>query len=137
VETDLERAATSTEINEQAQAAWAARPRRVAIAAYRTFEAQPGTDERGREARIALIGDADFLTDREYDTEANAELGLNLVRWLAGEELLIRREGEQRLAKEAMNLEPSQMQTVLALGLAVPIGVFLSGWIVWFFRRSK
>ncbi|RMF74317.1 MAG: hypothetical protein D6738_06720 [Acidobacteria bacterium] len=137
VETDLSRAAGTVEIDREAQREWAGRSKTVALLAFRRFEPAPGTDEEGREARVVLVGDTDFLTDGEIDREANAELGLNLVRYLTGEELLIRREGEQRYAKQAMALEPNQIALVRMLALIVPAGVFLFGWIVWFLRRSK
>ena len=137
VETDLARASVPGEVDHQAQAEWAGRSKTVVVLAYRRFEPPPGSDEEGREARVVLVGDTDFLTDAEYDREANSELGLNLVRYLTGEELLIRREGEERYAKQAMALEPAQHTLVRMLVLIIPTGVFLFGWLVWFLRRSK
>ncbi|NJN64392.1 MAG: hypothetical protein HC882_05580 [Acidobacteria bacterium] len=77
------------------------------------------------------------MTDAEYDRESNREFARNLIRYLAGEELLIRREGEQTFAKQAMSLEPAQQQVLRLLVLVIPAAVFLLGWIVWFVRRSK
>ncbi len=112
-------------------------PITAAVGAYRKFQPRPGDTRVGREARVVLVGDADFLNDAHFDQVANRELALNLVRWLTGEELLIRREGERRQAREAMMVSPAQMNLVIALALGTPIIVFLVGWIVWLARRSK
>lgn len=137
VETDLERARNDDSLNRGAQFDWMNRPKNAAILAFRKFEAPPGSDQVGREARFVFVGDADFLTDAEYDREANREFARNLVRYLAGEELLIRREGEETFAKEAMSLEPAQQQLVRMLVLISPTALILVGWVFWFVRRSK
>jgi hypothetical protein len=137
VETDLTKVRSGMPIDVASQQAWGQKQRHVVLAAYRQYEPVPGLGERGREARLVLTGDADFMTDAHYDREANSELTLNLIRWLTGEELLIRREGEERIAKEAMSLEPQQHNVVVFLVIGSPVVVFLAGWIVWFLRRSK
>ncbi len=109
----------------------------VAVGAFRKFPPPEGSQGRGREARIVLVGDADALSDARIDQVANRELGVNVVRWLTSEELLIRREGETRYAREAMNLTPLQMKIVLALTVGVPVVIFLLGWVVWLMRRSR
>lgn len=109
----------------------------LAVGAFRKFPPPAADRGTGREARAVLVGDADFLSDGYIDQVANRELGVNIVRWLTGEELLIRREGESRYAREAMSLTPLQMNLVIALTAGVPVAIFLLGWIVWLVRRSK
>lgn len=137
VEPDLERAKSNQSVNVVEQQKWMGRGRRVAAAAYRSYEALPGSAEAGRETRVVMIGDADFATDRELSRESNSDLIMNLVRWLAGEELLIQREGEGSLAKEAMSLEPAQLSLIQMVVVLIPVIVFLCGWVLWFVRRSK
>lgn len=109
----------------------------LAMTAFRRWDARDAEKEAGRETRIVLVGDTDMFQDRNIDREANREFALNLVRWLTGEELLIRRQGEQLMAKQAMSLEPAQQRMVFGLVLGVPVTLFFAGWIVWFMRRSK
>jgi ABC-type uncharacterized transport system involved in gliding motility auxiliary subunit len=109
----------------------------LVISAYRKFEPAPGRAGAGTEARLVVAGDADFLSDRNFDLVGNREFALNLIRWLTGQELLIRREGERRVAKEAMSVSSAQMRLVWALGAGLPLAIFLTGWTVWFARRSK
>ena len=137
VETDLQRAEKVSTVDEKARQSWGGRPINLVVAAFRKFEPPPGSDLAGREARVICAGDADFLDDENFDRQANRELALNLVHWLTGEELLIRREGEKRLAKLAMKIEPEQWRFAFAIVLTLPIAIFLAGWIVWFLRRSK
>jgi hypothetical protein len=137
VEPDLERAKTLQSVNVPEQQKWLGRGRRIAAAAYRAYEALPGSTEAGRETRVVMIGDADFATDRDLSRESNSELIMNLVRWLAGEELLIQREGEGSLAKESMSLEPAQLSLIQMVVVLIPVIVFLCGWVLWFVRRSK
>ncbi len=115
--------------------AWSGRPLDIAIAAFRDFPGRRG--EAGREARLVVVGDADFLTDQHIDREANHELAVDLVRWLTGEELLIRRAGEAGGRKAAVMIEPAQSSLATALAVVVPAFVWLVGWVVWFARRSK
>jgi hypothetical protein len=112
-------------------------PISVAVGAFRKFPRREDETRIGREARAVLVGDADFVNDAHFDQVANRELALDIVRWLTGEELLIRREGERRQAREAMAVLPAQMNLVIALAIGAPIVVFLVGWIVWLTRRSK
>jgi len=112
-------------------------PISVAVGAFRKFQPREGDTRVGREARAVLVGDADFLNDAHFDQVANRELALDIVRWLTGEEMLIRREGERRQAREAMTVSPAQMNLVIALAIGTPVVVFLIGWVIWLTRRSK
>lgn len=136
VEPDLGKA-QSADIDRAVQVNWIDQPISLAIAAFRKFEPAPGRPEAGREARLILVGDADFMTDAAWDREANGEFALNLVRWATGEELLIRREGERRQAREVMALEPDQLSTMMMAVLVAPLVVALFGAVMWFVRRSR
>lgn len=123
-------------IDPAVRAAWGDRRLVVALAAFRRFEATSTTDI-GRESRVILVGDADFLNDQNIRREANGELAMNLVRWLTGEEMLIRREGEKPGERRTLFLEPAQTMVVRMIAVVLPVSIFLAGWIVWFARRSK
>lgn len=139
VSRDLASLAGAPRVDPAERDAWLRTDARLALvmAAFRKIEPRPGDPRAIREPRLVLAGDADFVADAHLDREANRELALNIVRWLTGEDLLIRREGEVRLAKTAMAIEPNQRRVVLALGTILPVGSLLLGWVVWFSRRSK
>ncbi len=136
VETDLARA-KQPEIDTDVQKNWIGQSIRLAVAAYRKFEPEPGHPEAGVEARFVIVGDADFMADSGWDRESNGELAINLMRWLTGEELLIRRADEKRYAKQSMSIEPEQLSTLVAIVIVLPLVVGLFGGILWFARRSK
>lgn len=136
VETDLQRAQRE-QLNTEVQTNWIGQPVRLALTAFRKFEPQPGRPEAGVEARLVVVGDADFMSDALWDRESNGELALNLLRWLTGEELLIRRVEERRLAKEAMAIEPAQFSLLMAVTTILPAVIAVLGGVLWFVRRSK
>lgn len=137
-ETDLEefRAEPAVDEAERSKAQANPPPPAVSVLAYRDFGRQEDSP-LAAEARLAVVGDADFAKDEYYDTAANGEFLLNLVRWMTGDEVLIRREGEETYAKLAMTIEPDQRRLVRLVFLIEAAFVFMLGWVVWIFRRSK
>ncbi|UCF67541.1 MAG: GldG family protein [Acidobacteriota bacterium] len=136
-ETDLERAASGRAGDSVAMAEAAEDPPILGIAAFRRFEPRPGETHAGTQARFVVFGDADFLNNAQLPQRANDDLALNVVNWITGEELLIRREGERQMGKTAVTIEPPRMRRV-RLGLVLePVVVLLIGGVIWFLRRSK
>jgi hypothetical protein len=137
-ETELEEFRDNPEIDERerARARQNPPPPAVSVLAYRDFGRQEGS-VLASEARLAIVGDADFAKDEYYDSGANGEFMLNLVRWMTGDEVLIRREGEETYAKLAMTIEPDQRRLVRLVFLIEAAFVFMLGWVVWIVRRSK
>ena len=46
--------------------------------------------ETGRVQRVLVVGDGDFLSNAQLGAYGNRALGLNLLRWLSGEDGLLR-----------------------------------------------
>jgi hypothetical protein len=136
VEPDLTRL-DDPKVNPEVQRNWIGQPINIAIVAFRRYEPRPGQAEAGVEARLAVIGDADFLTDAHVARQGNTEFALNVVRWLTGEELLIRREKEGQVAQNAMAIEEDARQKLTAVVVGLPLLVALLGMTIWFVRRSK
>ncbi len=95
-------------------------------------------DEGGlAEQRVAVIGDADFLSNRYLGNGSNLEIGLNLVNWLSHDDSLIaispRPAPDTRLV-----LSPTQ-QLLIALGFlfVLPLALVGSGLSIWFRRRRR
>jgi ABC-type uncharacterized transport system involved in gliding motility auxiliary subunit len=62
----------------------------LTLAAVATVDAKDVPDERkGAKARLVVIGDSDFVTNRWLNFEANRDFFLNILSWLAEEENLI------------------------------------------------
>jgi len=89
------------------------------------------------EQRIAIVGDADFLSNRYLGNGSNLELGLNLANWLSHDDNLI---AISPRAAPDTRLELSQMQQIIiALGflLLLPMSLFGAGLIIWLKRRNR
>lgn len=90
----------------------------------------------GKPARLVVVGNSRFATNGSIDNIGNANLFLNAVHWLAGEEKLI---GIAPKTPEQTSLSLTQSQ-LLRLGLLVMVGlpafaVVLGVW-VWYRRRD-
>jgi hypothetical protein len=135
-EPDMEEFRQDPQVDESLQQKAQDRPPAVGVLAYRNFGAREDSVLES-EARLAVIGDADFAKDEYFDRGANGEFVLNLVRWMTGDEVLIRREGEETFAKMAIAIEPDQRRLVRLVVLIEAAFVFLLGWVVWIVRRTK
>ncbi len=89
------------------------------------------------EQRIAIVGDADFLSNRYLGNGSNLEIGLNLMNWLSHDDNLI--SISPRAAPDT-RLELSQtQQIIIGLGflLLLPLSLFGSGLTIWLKRRNR
>jgi len=94
-------------------------------------------DGKTFEQRIAVIGDADFLSNRYLGNGANLELGLNLTNWLSRDDNLI---AISPRAAPDTRLELSQtQQIIIGLGflLLLPLSLFGAGLTIWLKRRNR
>lgn len=85
--------------------------------------------------KVVVVGDGDFLANSYLGNGGNLTLGLNLVRWLSGDDNLL---GLAPKTAQDLSLELSTTQA-LAMGLVflflLPLGFFGLGFWVWWRRR--
>jgi ABC-type uncharacterized transport system involved in gliding motility auxiliary subunit len=89
------------------------------------------------EQRVAIIGDADFLSNRYLGNGSNLELGLNLANWLSHDDNLI---AISPRAAPDTRLELSQtQQVIIGVGflLVLPLSLFGAGLTIWLKRRNR
>ena len=87
--------------------------------------------------RIAVIGDADFLSNRYLGLGSNLEIAVNLLNWLSHDDNLIAI--SPRPAPDTQ-LDLSQTQQViigLSFLLILPIILFGCGLVIWLKRRKR
>ncbi|MGI8783843.1 MAG: GldG family protein [Acidobacteriota bacterium] len=88
-----------------------------------------------RESRVIVIGDSDFATDGTYAQQANGDVFINAVAWVAGDEEVVSiapKSPRQRL----IQLTEAQGQMVRWLTMIVmPLFVLVAGVWVWSKRR--
>ena len=111
----------------------------------------PGQDIRGplniavsltrkrdeHEQRVVMVGDGDFLSNTYLGNGGNLELGMNLVNWLSSDDAYIN--VPLRTAPD-VNLTLSrsaQIGIVLGFLVLLPLGLLLSGVVIWWRRRRR
>jgi ABC-type uncharacterized transport system involved in gliding motility auxiliary subunit len=91
----------------------------------------------GREQRVAVVGDGDFLSNAFLGNGGNLELGMNLVNWLASDEAYInvpvRTAPDLRLTLS----QPAQLAITLGFLIVLPLGLLTSGITLWWRRRKR
>lgn len=96
------------------------------------------TRERdGREQRVAVLGDGDFLSNTFLGNGGNLELGLNLLNWTGHDELQLNIPA--RTASDTrLDLSHAE-QFVIALGFLVvlPLALVAAGVLIWWRRRRS
>ena len=87
--------------------------------------------------RVAIIGDADFISNRYLGNGSNLEMGINLLNWLSHDDQLIaispRPAPDTRLE---LSHEKQLFIAVLFL-VAMPLGLLASGLRIWLQRRKR
>ena len=92
--------------------------------------------DQGRQQRIVVVADGDFLSNTYVGNSGNMELGMRMVNWLSSDDDLIT---IPTTSVEDANLEMSQFTLgSMAIGflLVIPLGFLASGLRVWW-RRKK
>jgi ABC-type uncharacterized transport system involved in gliding motility auxiliary subunit len=88
-----------------------------------------------KEARLVVIGDSDFASNVACEFRRNADLFLNSVNWLAGDEDLISIR-PKKVTNRRVDMTTSQQRTFLLLTAALmPLAVIGSGVYIWWKRR--
>ncbi len=100
-------------------------------------EHEPANEVPGREQRIIVLGDGDFLSNTFLGNAGNLTLGLNIMNWLSHDDHFI---AIPTQIKNDIILDLSTEQLSL-LGsfflLVVPGILVISGTLIWFRRRRR
>ncbi len=90
----------------------------------------------GRTQRLLVLGDGDFLSNAYLGNGGNLDLGLNLVRWLSGDDNLL--DIPARTAPDTrLNLSRTA-GAIIGLGFlfVVPLLLITTGLLIWWRRRQ-
>lgn len=113
------------------------------------FEFNEGKDTRGpinlgvaaskktgeKEARLVVIGDADFASNQYVQQQANGDLILNTVNWLAQDEDLISIRPKSPTNRQITLTESQKNLIWLLTVIFLPVLVVMSGSYIWWRRR--
>jgi ABC-type uncharacterized transport system involved in gliding motility auxiliary subunit len=91
----------------------------------------------GKQQRIVIVGDGDFLSNTYIGNGANMDLGLHIANWLSHDDQLL-----NIPVKSAgdVNFQLSKsMQILIAFGflVAIPLALAASGFGIWWQRRKR
>lgn len=102
-------------------------------------EMAAGTEpsEGGREQRVVVVGDGDFLSNAFLGNGGNLDLGINLINWLSNDDDFIAI--QTKAAPDQTLTLSTAAQTTIALGflIALPLGLLGSGLFIWLRRRKR
>ena len=88
-------------------------------------------------ARLVVVGDADFMTNRDAVARGNYLFGSNALNWLAGDEGSITLTPRDTVERQLF-IPETRLTIVQLLALCFgPIAIILIGFLVWFSRRSR
>jgi len=98
---------------------------------------EAGLTKRSDQARLIVVGDRDFATNKFRTAFGNEDLFLNAVNWLSEQTERITIRPRLRDASR-LYLTPSQQATIFILAIDVlPVTLLAIGLAVWLVRRSK
>jgi ABC-type transport system involved in multi-copper enzyme maturation permease subunit/ABC-type uncharacterized transport system involved in gliding motility auxiliary subunit len=89
----------------------------------------------GREQRMVVVGDADFLSSAVVGNAGNLELGLNLVRWLAQDDALLDIPPRVAPDRQLSLSRPAALTLAATFLIALPLASVVAGW--WIRRRRR
>jgi hypothetical protein len=96
----------------------------------------PTSDQEQREARIILIGDADWVANGNLGAFFNRELLVNALHWLTGSEDLIVG-APKRLRASRLDMTTADQRNLFRFGvLLLPEALLIGGIVVWLRRKS-
>jgi ABC-type uncharacterized transport system involved in gliding motility auxiliary subunit len=93
--------------------------------------------DNGGEQRIAVLGDGDFLSNAFLGNVGNREFGFKLMNWLTHQDRFIAIP-VKRAADAQLNLD-LRTSSILAYAflIVLPALLFVSGFIIWFWRKRR
>jgi ABC-type uncharacterized transport system involved in gliding motility auxiliary subunit len=112
------------------------KPAAAPAAEAKPGETAPAKPEAEKEARIAVVGDSDFIKNRYYGLSGNGNFFLNIANWLTEEADLIAIQPKTQ-APRTIELSPARMSVLrLVVLYLLPFGVLALGLFVWRRRKS-
>lgn len=97
----------------------------------------PPSGEGAAGQRVVVLGDGDFLSNAFLGNAGNLDLGLNLVNWLASDDLLIA--VPAKTAPDTGLVLSETAAAVIGFGflLVLPLALAGTGGLVWYRRRRR
>ncbi|MFT5760047.1 MAG: ABC-type uncharacterized transport system involved in gliding motility auxiliary subunit [Alteromonadaceae bacterium] len=98
--------------------------------------AQHKENNKSSDTRLIVFTDADFLTNVYINQYSNAQMGLNIVNWLAELDYPVFLSAKE-IKVERLDLTSKQKRQVVVILFLLPFFFFITGIIVWFRTRQQ
>ena len=93
-------------------------------------------NEEGKQQRIVILGDGDFLSNTYLGNQGNLNIGSNIINWLSHDDNFIKIPDSGSADKLITLSELSGALIGLFFLIILPLGLLISGTIIWLKRRS-
>jgi ABC-type uncharacterized transport system involved in gliding motility auxiliary subunit len=91
----------------------------------------------GREQRVLVMGDGDFLSNTYIGNGGNLDLGMNLVNWVSGDDIYLNIPSHTANDIQ-LDLSPSAIAGIrLFFVILLPLALMSGGMIIWWRRRRR
>jgi ABC-type uncharacterized transport system involved in gliding motility auxiliary subunit len=87
--------------------------------------------------RLIVVGDSDFISNRYAGFSGNADLFLNMVKWMLEEEKVINIEPKRPKTSTFFMTGFARKVWLVGAVVLLPLLVFVSGFVVWRVRKSR
>lgn len=86
--------------------------------------------------RIVIIGDGDFVSNQYLGNQGNLNIGHNIINWISNDDNFILIPGSSAADNQINMSELTGAFIGLFFLIALPLGLLISGTIIWYKRRS-
>jgi len=93
-------------------------------------------NEEGKQQRIVILGDGDFLSNTYLGNQGNLNIGSNIINWLSHDDNFIKIPDSGSADKLITLSELSGALIGLFFLIILPLSLLISGTIIWLKRRS-
>ena len=100
--------------------------------AYLVFEPKEKTDLA--DTRLIVFTDADFLSNAYINQYSNAQMGLNVLNWLAETDYKVFVD-QEKIKVDRLDLTSQQKRIIASILFLMPVLIALAGMIVWIKSR--
>jgi ABC-type uncharacterized transport system involved in gliding motility auxiliary subunit len=112
-------------------------PLLLGAAASCPMAAEKNNEEKSKEAKVVVVGDSDFASNRFFNAQVNRDLFLNMASWLAEDEDLLGIRPKPLANRRILLTEGQKFYLFWSLVVALPFLTIVAGLLLWYRRRRS
>ena len=113
-------------------------PLTIGLALTRKEEKNEVTTEKqkDKQQRIVILGDGDFLSNTYLGNQGNLNIGHNIINWISNDDSFILIPGSSAVDSQINISDLAGAIIGLFFLVILPLGLLISGTLIWYKRRS-